>query len=479
MAKNKSTGAASAQAALEEFDKVQPRTAPVMDDAVVAQVSDIPVISANRGSLMRKALEHLNEGSGQASRHRKSVFGTLGAQRKNHIPLPHLGYQYLFGQYGVVYPGVVELIGDADTGKSTMSIELLGSAMLQLKAEGLLISCEAKPVSRDRALRALHPNPLVAAKLIDRISVVEAFSLPQFEDVLRDWVLTMREVQKLPLSIPLFVIVDPWSGLMTKGEAVGEFQYLNRKEEGEKMKPTGEGSNLGHSKWAHIKRRKLPAFITLNNVFILLINHQTVNIDMSGGASYAPQWVKDSNNSNAIGGKAWKQLAVATVVLALKGATLDENKKPIGRRVIAKMHKNSYGPGYRSIMFDHIVVHDDRDKLNYQDPPLHFEQGLCQLLAEKKIAGIRVRDDLYAIDFEDLQYSALTAFDLNRFVHEHIGLRSHVTRLLKISGYDDVVKQIERTEAAIADIDNRAFPAAEPATKPVRKKSTKAKRKKK
>ena len=484
MAKKKSSGAASAAALLADME--QTSTAQQHGTTVMAAAAaqadtgkDIPVISTNRATAMRKAMEYLNDGAGQSVRHRKSIFGTLGEQRKQHIPLPNIALQYLMGMYGIVYPGMMELIGDADTGKSTIAIELAGSAMLHLKAEVLLINCENKEVSQDRALLALHRNPEVAQKLINRVGIVKAFTLPQFEDVLRDWVLTMREVQKLPLSIPLFVIVDPWSALMTKEEAIGEFQYLARKEPGEKMRPTGEGTNLGHSQWAHKKGRKLPAFLDINNVFVLLVNHQTVDIDMSGNASYAPKYVKDANNANAIGGKAWKQRALLTIVLAVRGHALDADKKPIGKRIIAKVHKNSYGPSYRTIMYDHLVVHDERDKDNYLDPALHFESGFCQMLAEKKVAGIRVNNDVYSIDFEDLKFGALSAADLFRFVQEHPPLRAHVAKVLNIAGYEDILKQLDRNAAAIANIDAPRFPEAEtPKPKSKKASSKKAKAKK-
>lgn len=410
------------------------------------------VLDSKRAAILERIKLALNEGAGQSTSHARTRFGSLAEQRRNLLPWPDIAQQYLFGSFGLEYPGVIELIGDAGTGKSTMAIRMAGAAMLHLKAEVLLIDCENKFVSPDRARRALSSNPEIADKLHARITLAQAFSLTQMEDVLNDWVTQVRK-SGLPRHIPVFVIVDPWSALMSDKEAEVAFQYKNVQKQKAKLNVTGEGSNLRHAQWAHAKGRKLPQFISANNVILLLVNHQTVHIDMSPGKPMpTPEWVKQVNNASALGGRAWKQRALLTLVVANVGIVLDASRQPIGSHLKFRVHKYSYGPSWRIIDALFRTRHDGRDKEKYLDPAFHFD-FFCRQLADDGVAGISVTNKLYNIDFSpEISFRGLAEDQLYSLIQTIPELRNHVANYYKISGYSQIAEQIVKNQKANAAI---------------------------
>lgn len=424
------------------------------------------LLRPTRLKLIRTVLDNLNEGTAQSvKKHKPTLFSTLAEQRKAMLPLPSLPLQYLFGSYGLRYPGLIEIIGDTNLGKSTLALQIAAHIMLTRKAIVGIFDCENKPISPDRARRVLHTDPAVADELMKNIFFTSVYSLEEFENALDDFVREIRRRIK-DRNIPIVVIVDPLSALMSQPEAAGGvYEYNRRRKPNEKRIATGEGSNLTHAKWGTQKNRRLPAFLSTNNVLLIVNDHQTVKIDMSGSSTPTAEWVTNMNNTTSLGGRAWKAKALAVLVLARRGFAVQSDNSVTGIRVVARLHKNSYGPSLRVIEWEFRTAHEQFDRANFQDPAIHNEVYFCNLLASKSIAGIKARENgTYQIDFNDtIRFSGLSAEHLYRLVTEDRQLLSHVAQCLNIQGYDEIIDKIIEASKAAEELKSSASEASQKA----------------
>ncbi len=75
------------------------------------------------------------------------------------IPLPWFPMQYLFQNRGMRQKSILEIIGPAHCGKTTLALQFASAAMLSCKASVLYLNADNKDMSVDRIFRIMNTEP--------------------------------------------------------------------------------------------------------------------------------------------------------------------------------------------------------------------------------------------------------------------------------------------------------------------------------
>jgi hypothetical protein len=253
---------------------------------------------------------------------------------------------------------------------------------------------------------------------------------------------TMRNVVGVPKSTPLVMAVDSWSKLMNASEAAGYYDYGDNLEAKakKKQKGTNEGSNFVHSKWAHAWCRKLPSFLAVNNVILIIISHQNDSVDMGGGGSSFMSAESGALwNKKKIGGRAFNQNAALQLILARAGVAKDGTGNKIGTLIKMRVDKNSFGPTNRVMEY---TLRNDRfaDTEASLDPSLVFHEGLAKWFADERLLGTTASRKRYSCD--PLGLVNATSEDFEYALQACPETLNEVGRSLQIYGYENVVDDI-------------------------------------
>ena len=159
----------------------------------------------------------------------------------------------MLGSIGFRYPLAIEIIAQEGVGSTTFVFDWI-SRLLDMGCYAIYCECEGKQMSDKRIKRIMDRDPKLAVIKVNSIEYTEARSLPQFDDTLRKTVEDLRkrcDSDPETKGNPIFFFADPWSGLMSKSEAVGNTDWgLAANAKKEAPKDTVDGSNFGHSKHA-------------------------------------------------------------------------------------------------------------------------------------------------------------------------------------------------------------------------------------
>lgn len=398
-------------------------------------------------------------------------FNRLSEVREKMLPIRHFYLQWALGLYGIPEACLIEIIGAEGLGKSTLAFQFIGWAM-DKGCPAFYIECENKQLQPGRVLRALHPNKERAVKMLKRLRRSKAFSLEQLEQEITDYVdaarghRTLKGANHVPLRVPLLIVVDPWSKLMNDAEAAGFSDYGDNKSEAKKakFKTTGSASNMGHAKWAQAFSRRLPEFLSKNNVILLMVHHQNDKVDMSmGGGITLGAEIADLYNKTKIGGRAFNQNAAIQLILSRGGMVKGSDNMPKGRMVTMRVDKNSFGPGERKIKYE-IRTDQFDDTEEYLEPAINFDEDWANWMAKNKFFGTTVASKRYkcpTLGIEGATYQQFAAaFNANEEVKRELGAR------LGIEGYVDTVgiilKELEETGAASAATNEQDSDQSEP-----------------
>lgn len=371
--------------------------------------------------------------------------------RQYMMPLDSFYMQWALGIYGIPEGSLLEIIGAEGLGKTTLVFKILGGAMAA-GCPALYVEAEGKQLPAHRVMRALHTNPTVAVKMLQRLRRDRANSLEHMAQIIEDYVaaargrVTLKDADSVvPIDTPLVIAVDPWSKLMNPDEAAGFYEYGDNMSAAKKarFKKTGQGSNLGHAKWAHAWTRRLSYMMQHDNVILVLVHHQNDDIDMSGGGFggfVLPESYKNLNNKTHLGGRAFNQTAAVQLILADGGGVKGSDRKTlVGKKVNVNVAKNSFGPDKRK--FSYIInTHTDSDTPAYLTPALSFDETTAKWMAEEKLIGTRVNGELYSCDSLDISGADaeyfMATFNSNETVKINLG------GMLGIEGYVDTVERV-------------------------------------
>lgn len=373
----------------------------------------------------------------------------LGSVVREGITLEHFLFQYLFARRSLPVATILEIIGKEGVGKTTLAWYFAGQWARQNIMTGYL-ETETKPMDSAQIKRILDPNRGVSEQIFgNAIGHMEAREITQSIKETEDFVHRLRgrgafkkEGGLIPQHIPIGLIFDTWSKLMNPAKAVGRIAYGgfdDPKLVAKKFEEVGEGSNLQHAKLMSEWCRTLPAFMdpyTGNNVFMMILSHQTEKIDMSGGRGgpQLPSSVLDMFNKNRIGGRGMNQNAAFQLIAAHEGLAKNAAKETTGKYVKIRMDKNSYGPNNRVIKFELRDVYTS-DTATVLEEPLRLDEALADMFATDGVLGTTVERGLYSC--KALGLTAVDGVKLSRAFHSNPELMASVGRHYQIAGYED------------------------------------------
>jgi RecA/RadA recombinase len=364
------------------------------------------------------------------------------------FPFRHFLLQYAVGQYGIPPQKIIDIIGAEGIGKSTLVMDMLGSAM-DVGCPALYIECESKQIPAPRVMRALHPSISRAYKMLNRLRVEPVNSLDHMWQAMKDFVYIARgtkgtkDTPRVPMHVPIVIAVDPWSKLLNPDEAAGFYNYGDNMSDAKKkkFKEINEGSNLGHAKWAHKWCRLLPAFLKQYNVVLIIVHHQNDKIDMGGsGPSFMTPEASALYNKTRIGGKALHQNTALTLILSRRGLAKNGSGDITGNLISCRVAKNSLGHDNTKFYYE-LRTGFYNDTLTHMDPAINFNIGFATMCAEQKWMSTSVKGSKFSSPVLGVtEVSAdefCEAFNANQEVKFNLG------KQLGINGYVDVVDNIK------------------------------------
>lgn len=415
--------------------------------------------------VVQDVVEHLHKAA--ARRKNKPVsFRTVDELQQEVLPYPHFNMQLATGSYGLLHGAQVNVIGPTGTGKSTLVYTCCGGNLLR-GCPSLIVQGEGKGkiMSKSRMARCFNTDPAKAAIMLKACTFTVAHSLTQMAAEVEEWVKVMRS--KWPPHLPLQVIIDPISKMLSPDEAAGFFDYGKNMDEENKKKFTATGekkSNLGHSKFHHDFARRLMVLTSEFNVNVWIIHHQNVKIEMQSGPAgkkipMSPL-MESLRNTTHNGGRATDQNVALQLVMVPYSEARDAEKQIRGGNVRVMVEKNSHGPRLRVFDFEIRWEHAKYDRPGYLDPAIHFNGHFAKWLAERKLMGMRVDNNLYSST--RLGVNGLSADDMGALVWNNPALVCELGVAENIDGYSDVASSILSAVPAPPSAD----PA--PADKPVK-----------
>jgi RecA/RadA recombinase len=373
---------------------------------------------------------------------------SLTAQKKNkaitlekhntfdqpYLPFKHLGLQIGLQNKGLQSRRLYEIIAPEGVGKTSLTMTIAGQGM-DAGIPCVYIETEEKLMAKERIERCLDSNPKRAAMKANRMVIAKAFELQQAWDTIQTNIIALREKNKvtIPKDIPIFVVIDSFSKLMSKEQAQGRLDYGKYAENKKAYKEANEGTNFGHSKWSAAWCRELPNWLNKNNVILWCISHQNDKINMSAmpGNSLMSPDVAAGFNKTKIGGRALNQNAAMQFILTRKGFH-KVGTEQVGEKICLKVAKNSYGPGNNQI--DYVLKTRHRtDTEEYQEPALDFDEGLADLMAANSILGTTVSRKRFSC--EAIGANALSAQDFCDLIHQNEDTVTRVGAIFNVRGY--------------------------------------------
>jgi len=426
---------------LEDPDKLPTLSYGGSEKQAIPESAHLSVVKGIRASMDKLA---------NKAKTRPIILLTPAMLRKKTVDVQEIMFQQALGSIGLRVPGVMQIVAPEHVGKTSFLYWLMGTIMRQ-GCGAIYVECEGKQMEGSRAQRLVSRDKRQANLLFNGIVHTTARSLLEFENKFKALVVEQRKIlDTIPekRGMPVFVFADPWSGLMSASESLGNTTYgMNPKDRAAVAKDTGTGSNFGHSKIAQGVKRWLPAFLEENNAMLCVIGAQNDKIVMNKHA--AP--TSASKNDTTLGGHAWKQIAAYRMVFTVIENLKDKKTNTqYGIRVKMTIIKNSYGPPFRACTF---CIYYDRqhDTDTHYGRTLSFEEDTAKWMAANSILGTNVTNKLYTCD--SLGCVAVSPEELHAALHSNPEMMTQVGTLLGIEGYGDGVRKFEFT-AKVADPDD-------------------------
>lgn len=387
-----------------------------------------------------------------ARKNRPTGFSRLEDIRKNFVTLPHFMQRYLFGIYGIPHGVALEIIGAEHLGKTTLGLTFMGAGIDLSGGAGLWLETENKPLVWTHVMRIFNSDPQRALTMVRQgMEFANPHTLQEMVEKMEDWVAVMRGRKSragrsvcLPLHQPLIVLVDTISKLMPEGEAIGHYLYgkLMDPKVMEKKKDLATGSNFEFSKFVHAWARRLPSFLSQNNVVLILNSHQNDEVDMGGGGmkSFAPENYLALFNTKKIGGRATNQNTAFQIIIGQDGTLKDANGAVIGQKIRARMHKNTFAPHGRIIKYELHNIYTNDVPGKYWEPVLQFDRPMLEWLMNENLLDVTQVGENWSCPSLNI-YNASAMSVVNAF-SANAELVAALANKLRIEGYWDPVAAV-------------------------------------
>lgn len=419
-----------------------PDTLPLLRFKKKFNLADAGVVAAKMADNVRKSVDVVTN----RSKTRPVSLLTPAMLRKMLLEYDDILLQHAIGSVGFRVPSTIEIIAPEHVGKTTFCFDWIG----RLAASGcysLYIECEGKMMADKRIKRLMHPDKKIAAALMNTVTFATARTLVECDEVI---VKTVQELRKRcddnadTKGNPIWVFIDPWSGLMSSAEAKGRNTWgLGATAKKETAKDAGTGSNMGHAKHAQIMKRWLPDFLEKNNVVCVFVNHQNAKVDMGGFKPPGLPAPSESTNDTTIGGRALRQFSAYRFIMTSKGDIKDKDRTPIGLNVQISVKKNSYGARGRKASFS-LYFDRQKDTATHFAPTISYAAATAEWMAQNRLLDTTVSNGLYTCDtLGCVAVSPEVLYDKLKGDYEQLNF---VGAALDIEGYESEVSAAKRDE---------------------------------
>jgi hypothetical protein len=445
-------------------------TVPRIHNASRSNAGEFDSVAQAEAGRARSVQEQLLEmASRRTSNPRPATYAQASTVKQTQLPHVHFLMQWLTDNYGYPGSGLVNFVGDTSCGKTTKMLTDAAHIMKERNAPLLYMSCEGKDktMSRDRMLRCMHSDPVIALQLLSNVSIEYTQSVLQLMPQMVNWAKVQREgcgkgknaAAGLPMSIPLLIIVDPFSRLLNAVESEGNVSWDKVGKE-QRTEVGTQKVNLGHSKYAQHFCRWLQCFVDEYNVLVFVAHSRNADVDFDGSAARAVQgmseWKSHLMRYKFLGMSAFESLAALTFIMTSLELIKDpfEKKLIVSKRVRCRLRKQSHGIGERlcswELRMEHKKFDLDQGK-TYLDPPIHYSEGFCDMLQEQKLLGVRINEE-GLVSVGDLGLKGLTPLQVDLHLHRDKALINNLGIQLGINGYvnlvEDIVTSVKETSDA-------------------------------
>ncbi len=436
-----------AKKAVAPFVPFDPDTAP---KAILKRRSDDPAAMQDR---MARAVRESVDVICNKSKTKPISHLSPANMRKTMIPSPEIIIQRAIGSIGFRTPTVMKLVAPDGVGKTTWIFNQIGQ-LAELGCYSVYVECEDKTMEPSHMMRLLHRDKATAKRIFNTMSTYKARQLIECDNVIRESLKDLRkrcDADPETKGNPIFIFLDPWSGLMSTTEAQGRTDWgMGAGDKKKALKESGTGSNMGHAKHAQNMKRWLPQLLEENNATAVFVLHQNARVEM--GAK-SPVVQSESTNTTSIGGRALDQLsAYVFTMIHVKELKNADKTVTIGSRVKVTLTKNSYGPKKRKYEFDLFTDPDFwNDTKNTYDEVMSFAEPTADWLVTNKLLGCTVNAKRYTCNA--LGCTAVKAQDLYKALQNSQDSLNFLGRELNIDGYEGVDEQViaAAAEAAAAE----------------------------
>lgn len=316
--------------------------------------------------------------------------------RQEMIPLPNMLFEWAFSTRGLYTGKMIDVIGGEHLGKTTMMYYLMGHFM-SLGIPCLYIETEGKPITDSWARRCLSTDRALSDKMLKALHVMlNVYSLDAMHEGMLNWLRIMREEAQVPKTVPLVVVIDTLSKLMSNSEAAGVWNYgdyMDSKKH--KPKDINTGQTMEHAKWRQDWCRRMAAIMSEYNASVFLVQHQNDKVDMGGTPSFLSADQGALYNKRKTGGRATDQSTAFQVILGRVGMLKDSTQRNVGTRIKLRVDKNSYGPNNRIVEYG-LKNEGFADTESYQESPIDYRHALAALFADQKWWGTTVTSKRYS-----------------------------------------------------------------------------------
>lgn len=359
---------------------------------------------------------------------------SMSTYKPHYLELDNFALQLTLKTRGLRARTLMEIIAQEGIGKTTLVFTLLGMIMRTSNAPCLFVNTEGEnklPVE-SRIKRCLDPRPDVADKMYNVLQMSCAYEIRSAVAIIEDFARVSRAYLDAngAQEVPVVVVIDTLSKLMTPGEAAG---LLDVEDASVTTKELGTGTNFEGAKLFHEWCRRLIFIQNKYNLMLISVSHQNTKIEMGGFGATMSADVSASRNKTKRNGRAFDQNAALQVTLKRKGFAKNGSGDTIGHKIELRVVKSSVGADDDTLSYV-LKTKDFSDEPGvYQEPALDFDEGLADLFVEKKLLGTKVNRKRYTSD--ELGVTNATAHAFCEALAGRPDIQNRLGAMLGIDGY--------------------------------------------
>jgi hypothetical protein len=318
------------------------------------------------------------------------------------LPVESIYMQWAINSRG--FPiGLTNFLGKDAVGKTSLVYYLMGHFMVN-NIPCCVVPCEKKVVPIEWADRCLSRSRSQAFQLSEALVVLQdMLVLDEAVEKVTAWVTDVVRNPAcegfVPSHIPVAVFFDPLNKMATRAQAQGLVMYDGLDKEDVMVDLTDRGHMMDRAKFYQQMTIRLNNLQTGHNVHFIVSEHQNQDDPMgqrSGGRKtqmFQTLTDKDSKNRTRAGGEAINQSAGMQITLVDCGKYYSGGEA-VGRRIMARVLKNSYGGGER--VFYYAIKSDGfNDTRVSLDQGIRFDWSEVLWLSDQRLLGFRRTGDSY------------------------------------------------------------------------------------